>query len=162
MHPDRSSMLACTTQAGQLPAGRGRDRRGPGGQPGPGVDERSDFVQDGHLVLDDGAAAQAVVPRRDPGQLGAVGRRRRRGAGARVRRHHQHHQRRVRVRRGAQRRQRQPHRLLPALLRYVRRRLRRQPRLLLPAAFLISCGAALLLLPGSQQNYCVCVSDLYE
>jgi hypothetical protein len=110
------------TQAGQLPASRGRDRRGPGEQPGPGVLGRGGLLQDGHLVLDDGAVAQAVVPRRDPRQLDAVERRRGGGAGSRLRRHHQHHQRRQRLRRGAKRRQRRPHRLLQALLRHARRR----------------------------------------
>ncbi|PWZ54967.1 hypothetical protein Zm00014a_021833 [Zea mays] len=139
----KSSLLWTRTnsidRAGQLPASRGRDRRGPGEQPGPGVLGRGGLLQDGHLVLDDGAVAQAVVPRRDPRQLDAIERRRGGGAGSRLRRHHQHHQRRQRLRRGAKRRQRRPHRLLQALLRHVRRRLRRQPRLLLPAALLMNC-----------------------
>ena len=127
-------------QAGQLPAGRGCAGPGPGGQPGSGVFRPRDLLQDGHLVLVDNAGEErAVVPRRRRGELDALPRRPRRGAGPGVRRDHQHLQRRDRVRPRAQRRQHRPHWLLPALLRHVRRRLRRQPRLLLPAAFLIMC-----------------------
>jgi hypothetical protein len=55
---------------------RRRGRRwacGPGGQPGPCGDRPGGVLQDGLLVLDDGADAQAVVPRRGHGAVDADG-----------------------------------------------------------------------------------------
>ena len=49
-------------QAIELPSSRERAGAGPGGQPRPGVHRRRGLLQDGHLVLDDGAGEQAVVP----------------------------------------------------------------------------------------------------
>ncbi|KAM3299390.1 hypothetical protein ACQJBY_040737 [Aegilops geniculata] len=70
-----------------------RHRRGPAQQPGPGGHRCHGVVRDGAMVLDDAASEQAVIPRRDHGPVDADGRRQRGGKGARVRRHHQHHQR---------------------------------------------------------------------
>uniref|UniRef100_A0A0D9ZYW0 Uncharacterized protein n=1 Tax=Oryza glumipatula TaxID=40148 RepID=A0A0D9ZYW0_9ORYZ len=118
----------------QLRAGGEGDRGGPAEQPGPGGDGRDGVVQDGAVVLDDAAGEQAVEPRRDHGAVGALAGRRRGGAGAGVRRDHQHRQRRAGVRARPRRPRGEPDRLLPALLWRVRHRHRRQPRLLQPEA----------------------------
>lgn len=80
-----------TLQQLQLRTGGASHRRRPAQQPGPGRHRPGRLVQDGLVVLDDAAVAEAVVPRRDHRAVDPVDRRsvRREVAGIRCR--HQHH-----------------------------------------------------------------------
>ncbi|XBI60764.1 hypothetical protein VPH35_041649 [Triticum aestivum] len=111
-----------------------RHRRGPAQQPRPCGHRCHGVVQDGVVVLDDATGKQAVLPRRDHRPVDTDGRRQCGGKGARVRRHHQHHQQGARVRQGAGQPCCRPDQVLPALLQHPWRRLREQPRLLQPEA----------------------------
>uniref|UniRef100_A0A0E0R1Z8 chitinase n=1 Tax=Oryza rufipogon TaxID=4529 RepID=A0A0E0R1Z8_ORYRU len=55
-HETTGTLLITATE---LPSSRERAGAGPGGQPRPGVHRRRGLLQDGHLVLDDGAGEQA-------------------------------------------------------------------------------------------------------
>ncbi|KAI0500885.1 hypothetical protein KFK09_019103 [Dendrobium nobile] len=60
------------TQELQLRAGRAVSWVGPAQRPGCCAEERDGCVHDGDVVLDDDAAAEAVVPRRDHRAMGPI------------------------------------------------------------------------------------------